>query len=422
MAQMKKCPRCGADNSIKRTTCYVCGAALDASEQQAAAPSGSTASQRFAAILEERSRQPQGGAEAKTAASPHPLPTFYASIGQVRRAMHFFRQLHDLVQAGLPVSQALTDLRSRADPQVRNAARAMARHVTAGGRLSDAMPNYPNLFLAYHVALVHAGELAGSLPQTLDQIAADCETEYQVRQGIAVALFPVYLVLPVMLAVMPLALILRGAQPPDGWTPAALGSRYVGTALRVSLPIIVGIGAAWFTWMAGARSPALMLLQHRVLLSLPLVGGAYKRTGMMRFLGSLSLLLRAGVPIAEAYRAAAAATGNAALARELLRELDNLYAGRGLVDTLRKFRLVSDVAMDRLTIGETVGKLPEVLSQISGDYRQYAARSARYLPRLVQLAAYLALAPLVAIIVYSLYSAYWDLRLFRPLDMIDKGP
>jgi len=159
-----------------------------------------------------------------------------------------------------------------------------------------------------------------------------------------------------------------------------------------------------------------------LLLSIPLVGGAYRRNGMMRFLGSLALLLRAGVPIAEAYRAAASATGNAALGRQLLREVDNLYAGRGLVDTLRKFRLIPDVAMDRLTIGETLGKLPEVLGQIAGDYRQHAARSARYLPRLVQLAAYLVIAPLVGIIVYSLWSAYWDFRFWQPLHMLDDGP
>jgi len=422
MARMKKCSRCGAENSIKRANCYACGADLNASQQQAAAPSGSVASQRFAAVLEERSRAPQGRPEAAALTSSRPLPTFYPGIGQVRRAMQFFRQLHDLAQAGLPLSQALADLRSRADPQAKAAARAMAQHVTAGGRLSDAMPNYPNLFLAYHVSLVHAGELAGSLPQALDQIATDCETEYQIRQGIAVALFPIYLVVPVMLAMMPLALVLHSAQPPDGWTPAALGFRYIATALRVSLPIIVGMGAIWFTWILGARSAALMPLQHRLLLSIPLVGGAYRRNGMMRFLGSLALLLRAGVPIAEAYRAAAAATGNAALGRQLLREVDNLYAGRGLVDTLRKFRLIPDVAMDRLTIGETVGKLPEVLGQIAGDYRQHAARSARYLPRLVQLAAYLVIAPLVGIIVYSLWSAYWDFRFWQPLHMLDDGP
>jgi MSHA biogenesis protein MshG len=421
MSRMRKCPRCGAENSVRRANCYACGAELDVS-QHPAAPSGSAASRRFTAVLEERSRAPRGRLDAGASSPSRPLPTFYPRIRQVRRAMQFFRELHGLALAGLPLSQALTDLRLGRDPRLKAAARAMAQHAAAGGRLSDAMANYPDLFLAYHASLIYAAELAGSLPQALDQIATDCETEYQIRQGIAVALLPIYLVMPLAVALIPLALVLHGPQPPDGWTPAALGFRYIATALRVSLPIVAGAAVIWCAWFLGARSAALMPLQHRLLLSIPLIGGAYRRNGMMRFLGTMALLLRAGVPIAEAYRAAAGATGNSALARQLLREADNLYAGRGLVETLRRFRLVSDVSMDRLAIGETVGKLPEVLAEISGDYREHAARVARYLPRLVQLVAYLVIAPLIAIIAYSLYSAYWDFRLFRPLDTIDKGP
>ena len=143
---------------------------------------------------------------------------------------------------------------------------------------------------------------------------------------------------------------------------------------------------------------------------------------MMRFLGSLSLLLNAGVPIAEAYRSAAAATGNQALTRTLLREADNLYAGRGLVDTLRRLRLLRGVAVDQMVIGETVGELPKVLGQLAADYRREVDRAAKYLPYLLQLVAYAVIGPLAVLLWYALLGVYLHLRFYAPLDQLFDVP
>jgi type II secretory pathway component PulF len=180
--------------------------------------------------------------------------------------------------------------------------------------------------------------------------------------------------------------------------------------------------------MTAARSRSLAPLQHRLTLYMPIVGGAQRRAAMMRFLGSLSLLLNAGVPIAEAYRSAAAATGNQALTRTLLREADNLYAGRGLVDTLRRLRpvrrlrLLRGVAVDQMVIGETVGELPKVLGQLAADYRREVDRAAKYLPYLLQLVAYAVIGPLAVLLWYTLLGVYLHLRFYAPLDQLFDVP
>lgn len=414
MAQMMKCPRCGAANSVRRATCYACEAPL---HPAAGPPQQSAASRRFAAVLEQ-----EGGRAPETPEVRRELPVAYAGIAQVRRAMVFFRQLHGLVESGLPLAQALFDLAARGDSRTRAALRAMAQHVASGGRLSDAMRSHPGLFLEYQAGLVQAGEVGGALPQALGGIASDCEAEYQLRMGMVLALFPIFLVAPVLLAAAPLALVLRGAAPPQGWTLTALEAHYVSTLLRVSLPLGSGFAAAWAFWLAAPHHKRLAAWQQRVILSLPLIGGAARRTGIARFLGSLSALVNAGVPIAEAYTTSALAAGNRALASELLREVDNLCAGRGLAETLGRLRVVSGTVMDRIAVGETVGKLPQVLGEVAADYRSRAQRAARHLPRLVQLAAYAVLAPLVGLVVYALWATYWNFRFWQPLHWIDDLP
>jgi len=417
MSQMTKCPRCGAGNSIRRATCYACEAPLAAVAQRTQS-SEASASQRFAAVLAERSRSPAEPA----AAAPSALPTFYPSAWQLRRAALLFRLLHSMVQAGIPLSQALMDLQARVAQPLKGPVRAMAQHVSSGGRLSEAMRRHPSIFLEYQVGLVNASELSGSLPQALEQIAADGEAEVKLRQGIGLALLPVSFVGLVMLAILPVALALREPPPADQWTLTALSARYVTKALTVSLPIAVGAGGLWALWAAASRSRRGAAFKHRLALSVPILGTAHRRSGMMRFLGSLSLLLEAGVPLAEAYRSSAGAAGNSALTRELLRESENLHAGRGLADTLGRLRVISGPAKDRMAVGETVGKLPEALAQIAADYRRHAERSARYLPLLVQLVAYAVIAPLAALLYFTLVNISLHYRFYAPLKDLFNAP
>jgi type II secretory pathway component PulF len=161
---------------------------------------------------------------------------------------------------------------------------------------------------------------------------------------------------------------------------------------------------------------------QRLLLSLPLIGGAHRRTAMMRFLGSLSMLLNAGVPVAEAYRTAAAATGNQALAHQLARETDSLYAGRGLVDTLNRLRLLPREAMDQMAIGETTGKLPQVLAHVAATHRGQVERSAKYLPHLLQLIAYAVIVPVALLLWFTLFNVFVHYRFIAPLDHLFDVP
>jgi type II secretory pathway component PulF len=423
MARMKRCLNCGADNSVRRETCCACGAPLAAK----ASPSGAASApgDRFAAVIRERSGLPQAqpvtAGRAPSALTESPLPPSYASGGQVRRAMQFFRQLHALVNSGMPLGQSLMGLAGRVHPSARAAVRALAEHVTGGGKLSDAMGGHPRLFLAYQVGLVRAGELGGALPEALDQIAADCEAEFRLRKAVGLALLPVRALAVVALAVAPVAQMLGGAEP-RAWTPAQIWAGYRHGLLTVSLPIALGLGGGWGLWVASASRRSLAAVRHRLSLSLPLVGGAHRRAGMARFLGSLSLLLNAGVPIADAYRTAAEATGNLALSRDLLRDAGNLHLGRGLVEVLARQRVLSRETMDQLAIGEAAGRLPAMLGHIAGDYRRQVERSAKYLPYMLQLLAYAVVGSLVVLLWYTLANVYLNLRFYEPLKQLFDAP
>lgn len=432
MASVRKCPRCGADNGATRVACYQCGAPLNA----AASPPANAPRDRFAAVIRERARvtpqtrqpstpQPAAAPGSEPAATSH-LPEFDGSTGRLRRAMFFYRELHQYIAVGIPLAETLMSMTSRGDRTRRRAAQALSQHVIAGGRLSDAMREFPQLVLAYHVELVRAGETAGILQEVLEQIAADCEAEYKLRRAISVALVPVKILLGLMLVVSPVALVLypnfaqRSAPTTEMWDMQKILDGYTAKLRTVTLPIVAGLGALWGGWIWASQSRPIAFLQHRLSLSVPIIGGIRKRTAMMRFFGTLGRMLDAGVPIAEAYRCAASATGNRALIRRLTAEGENLYFGRGLVDTLRRLGVVPRYVMDQVATGEAVGALPESVRRIAADYRNEVEASSRSLPAKLQVAAYLIVAPLALGLWFALFMVWKHYTFDAPLkDLFD---
>lgn len=434
MTPTKKCPTCGADNGAKRVACYACGSPLDA----ARAPAPDAPRDRFAAVIHERARMtpqttepPAPHATTGPAAAPKSgsdLPEFYGSLGRLRRAMLFYRELHQYFASGIPLAQTLTGMSARGDRTHRRVAHALSQHVIAGGKLSEALRGFPQLVLAYQLELVRAGETAGMLQEVLEQIASDCEAEYKLRRAIQAAMVPVKILLGVMLFITPVALVLfpgfrlRGEPPTQIFTTRSFLDAYLAKLRLVCLPIAAGLGVVWGGLIWASHSRPVAFVQHRLSLAVPVIGGLRKRTAMMRFFGTLSLMLDAGVPVGEAYRCAASATGNRALIRQLAAAGDNLYFGRGIVDTLQRVGVVPRHVLNQVATGEAVGTLPVSVRRIAADYRHQVETTSKMLPYLLQAGAYLIVAPLAVALWLALAKVYIYYTFDAKLRMLDDVP
>ena len=97
------------------------------------------------------------------------------SIGP-RDLMLFTRQFATMIDAGLPLVQALDILATQSDnPELRVVVHKVKHSVESGESLSDSLAKHPRVFDTLFVSLVEAGEIGGILDTTLNRLAVYIE-------------------------------------------------------------------------------------------------------------------------------------------------------------------------------------------------------------------------------------------------------
>ena len=117
----------------------------------------------------------------------------------------FLRQMAAMMQAGMPVHQALQALaKSDADRAYQSLLQQLLAGILAGRPLHERMAMHPAVFPVSLCGLVRAGEESGSLTQIFAQLADFEEHRYEAREALKSALlYPVILlVVAVVLLVL----------------------------------------------------------------------------------------------------------------------------------------------------------------------------------------------------------------------------
>jgi general secretion pathway protein F len=224
---------------------------------------------------------------------------------------------------------------------------AVRDKVRSGSSLAAALAQEPKSFSKLYVGLVRAGEAGGTLPETLDRLAALLERERSLAANLRAAL--VYPALLIVAAIGSIVLLLGYVLPQ--FTPIfAQAGAQLPAATRILLALGAACSAAGPWLLLGLVVAGLVirqLLAHppyrlrfdRLLLHLPIVGGLLRETLAAQLTRTLGGLLQNGVPLIPALgivkealgnRAAAAAIDSAALAAKGGAGLARPLAGAGL--------------------------------------------------------------------------------------------
>jgi len=383
---MRPCPHCRAENSVKRGVCFRCGQSLSENDAVVLAPRREAP--RDQPLRDERAPL-RGG------------------ILWTRAASRFFRSWASLIARSMTVADSLDHLATHGPPGYRDACAQMAEETAEGGEVSAAMSHHPRLFLPWQIALVRSGEAAGALPEVVERIADDLEGEYRMRMDLLVKTWHFWVAtIPAILLVLPIALALSSPMPQGGWSLPQLLHRLGFYFLTTTVPVSASLVALLVASRVAARAPRWRERLAALALRTPLLGAMLRQAALTRFFGSLSLLLRAGVPIAHAVETAADASGDEAMAARLRRTGEAVRSGRSLTEALEAADVATDDDMRILATGEQAGEVPDALGRVADWYDEAAQTSRRRYPLLIQLIGYLVLGLVAGAIVITIYRAY----------------
>lgn len=344
------------------------------------------------------------------------FPTFFGVKRQ--DLIVFSQQLATLLTSGIAILPAL---RMLANQSTKRALREVLQEVTTdleGGKsFSATLKAHPLAFPDLYTRTIMVGERTGNLEGVLRQLAAYMERQRDMMHKLRDALtYPIFVM---MVAIGVVVMMLTVAMPPMvgmfesfgaelPWPTRAMiaASTFVtgyGVYILVVGLILAGVFAWWGSQPSGRR------LRDRVLLYVPLVGRVILQGQLARFARTASVLVRAGLPLAEVIELVVHTTGNVIVAEALERARTALLEGQGLSNPLAAERIFPPLLAQMVRVGEETGTLEANLETLANFYEEEVDRSTQLLASLAEPALTIFVGAVVGFIAISMVTPMYSI-------------
>lgn len=289
-----------------------------------------------------------------------------------RQLAQAYRQLADLLRAGVPLLRALRLLgRSKANPRLAKVMNDIADQVADGARLADAMASHAGVFPPIQVAMVNAGERGGFLEPVLARMAAFLENQADMRGKVTGSLIYPCVLLVIGSLIMVGALVFFVPKFRDFYsrielplpTKVLLGASdlLVHSWMWVLLGTAAVVAGAWWAMKQPVVRRRFLIVKMRI----PKLGPLLDSVAVARFTRILGTLLENGIPMLTAMQISRNAAGHELLAEAIDEAEEAVRGGESLAEPLARSGMLSDDVVEMISVGESANNLPEVLLTIA---------------------------------------------------------
>lgn len=289
----------------------------------------------------------------------------------------FSRQLSTLINAGLPLVQALRTVDSQTDNKaLKTIIQKVIADVEAGSAFHEALARYPKVFNRVYISLVEAGEASGTLDKALERLANQQEKDAEIVSKVRGAMIYPLIVIIVMIAVVTFMVVtvlphvqevyqsFPGAKLPFLTVFLLAVSKFV-THFWWLILILVGFGVFMSTkW---ARSgPGKEVVDRLKMRAWP-IGKLFMKVYMARIARTGETLVASGVPLLQVMNIIADAVNNIHISRSLAAAAEKVKGGKALSEALEGDPNFLDLVPNMIKIGEQSGSLETMLGK-TADY------------------------------------------------------
>ena len=290
----------------------------------------------------------------------------------------FSRQLATLLNAGLPLVQAL---RSTGDQTQSKPLKAvigsLVADIEAGKPLSAALAKHPKVFNTIFVNLVQAGETSGTLDKALDRLATQQEKDADLISKIRGAMAYPIIVLGVMGAVVGFMVV--KVLPAVGVLYASLPGTQLPIETRALLSLSQFIIHDWLVVLIIFVVAVVLMSRVRktktgretldtLKMKLWPFGPLFMKMYMARFARTATTLVGSGVPIIQVLEITAGSINNVVIAEFIKKAIEKVKGGKALSDSIAKDPNFLPLVPNMLRIGEQSGTIEQMLERTAIYY------------------------------------------------------
>ena len=296
---------------------------------------------------------------------------------KAREIVIFTRQFATMINAGLPLVQALDILACQTEnAMLKKAVQDTLYDVEAGNTLADALSQHPKVFSTLYVNMVSAGESGGLLDTILLRLATFLEKSEQLARKVKGAM--VYPAVVLGVAVIAIAILLLFVIP-------TFESVFASFNQTLPLPtrMVIGMSAIlqgyWWAMAVGIVVAVLIFRRwvgtatgrlrfDRFMLRVPVLGSLVRKAAIARFTRTLGTMLSSGVTILDGLEITARTAGNRVIHDAVMESRTAIAGGKSIAEPLKETEVFPPMVTQMIHVGEETGDLDGMLSKIADFY------------------------------------------------------
>lgn len=287
------------------------------------------------------------------------------------------RQLAVLLQAGMPLVEALTALLDQTSrPRLKRAIYDIRDKVKAGSTLADALARHSRIFSQLYSNMVRAGEASGSLEQVLLRLADIEEHQARLRARLTSTLmypafmgaFAIALITFLMMVIVPRITQIFEKQKqelPDITKIMVGASRFVGHYWWLILLAAIGLFLLWRFWVSTGRGRRRW---DRWRLKMPVYGNLHTKLVSARFARTLGTMLESGLTMMKALDVVKSIIGNRVLEEAMVDVKAGVRRGKDLARPLKEVGYFPPMLIHMVELGQRSGEIEKMLLKIADTY------------------------------------------------------
>lgn len=305
----------------------------------------------------------------------------------------FSRQLATLIDAGIPLVQALGILIEQVDNKsLKNVVLVVRQDIEAGMSFCDALSKHPNVFSELFINMTRAGEASGMLDEVLDRLASYLEKMAALTRKVSSSL--VYPIVVVSMAILITAVLLLKVVPTFKGIFEMLGGKLplptqvligVSDILRRYFPITVVLAVLLsFAFKKYISTEKGRYNFHKNLLIIPVLGILFRKVAVAKFARTLSTLIKSGVSVLNALDIVGKTAGNKVIEEAINNSRTAVRNGEPIAQPLSKSGVFPPIVCRMIGVGEQTGQLEKMLSKIADFYDEQVDAAVSALTSLIE--------------------------------------
>jgi type IV pilus assembly protein PilC len=332
--------------------------------------------------------------------------------------VNFCFHLEQLLHAGVPIIDALIDLRDSVDkPPFREVLANIIETIEGGKTLSESLVQHPRIFDTVFVNLVRSGEASGQLGEVLAKLTDNLKWQDEIaKQTRNIVIYPAVtgivvlgVVFFLMIYLVPkLALVIRTLDSNIATSTKILiaVSNFFVSYWYIVLMVPIALIAAFGVWVKASST-----LRYRIddlKLRLPVIGAVNRRIILARFSTFFALMYASGITILDCIRISEKISGNKVIEAGLEQVGRSIADGKSLTEAFQSVGLFPPLVLRMLKVGESTGGLDNALRNVSYFYNRDVKETIEGVQKLIEPMTILVIGAILILTLLPVFGPIYD--------------